>query len=148
MGILNGFLLVLFIIVSVLMVLLVLVQNEEGDTMGGVFGGGSNTAFGSRSGNILTKTSSVLGALFFILAFSLALLNRTPSGSGVEAAGRQSGGAGSDWFIEDTGTPEAPAPSAAPESTAVPEAAAPETAAPDTAAPAAENAASADSVTP
>jgi preprotein translocase subunit SecG len=122
MGILNGFLLVLFIIVSVLMVLLVLVQNEEGDTMGGVFGGGSNTAFGSRSGNVLTKTSSVLGALFFILAFSLALLNRVPSGSGVEAAGRQSGGI--DWFLE--GTTDAP-------ESAIPEAAAPESAAPETA---------------
>ncbi|MDR2521963.1 MAG: preprotein translocase subunit SecG [Spirochaetaceae bacterium] len=137
MGILNGFLLVLFIIVAVLMVLLVLVQNEDGDTMGGVFGGGSNTAFGSRSGNILTKTSSVLGALFFILAFSLALLNRTPSGSGVEAAGRQSGG-GSDWFLEDSGAPDA----SAPEPAVVPETAAPEV--PE----AAEPAGSTDGVTP
>ena len=107
MNILSGFLLVLFIIVSILLILLVLAQNEEGDTMGGVFSGGSNTAFGSRSGNILTKTSSILGVLFFVLAFSLALLNRTPGDSGVEAAGRQSGTeAGSDWFMENEAAPD------------------------------------------
>ncbi|MDR0540418.1 MAG: preprotein translocase subunit SecG [Spirochaetaceae bacterium] len=112
MGVLSGFLLVLFIIVAILLILIVLVQNEEGDTMGGVFGGGSNTAFGSRSGNILTKTSSVLGVLFFTLAFALALLNRSPGDSGVEAAGRQSSENSSDWF-NDT-------PSGAAEETAVP----------------------------
>ena len=116
MNILSGFLLVLFIIVSILLILLVLAQNEEGDTMGGVFSGGSNTAFGSRSGNILTKTSSILGVLFFVLAFSLALLNRTPGDSGVEAAGRQSGTeAGSDWFMENEAAPDGVQLDAAPE---------------------------------
>lgn len=87
---LSVFLLVLFIIVSILLILLVLVQNEEGDSLGGVFAGGSNTAFGSRSGNVLTRASSVLGALFFILSFSLAMLNRSPaSDKGVEEAGRK-----------------------------------------------------------
>ncbi|GMO46093.1 MAG: hypothetical protein Ta2G_01120 [Termitinemataceae bacterium] len=89
MGILNVVLLVVFIIVAILLVLLVLIQNEEGDSLGGVFAGGSSSAFGSRSGNILTKTSSVLGALFLILSFSLALLNRTPSDKGVEIQGRE-----------------------------------------------------------
>jgi preprotein translocase subunit SecG len=70
--------------------LLVLVQNEEGDSLGGVFAGGSSSAFGSRSGNILTKSTSVLGAIFFVLALSLALLNRTPNDERrIEEAGRQ-----------------------------------------------------------
>ncbi|MDR2467991.1 MAG: preprotein translocase subunit SecG [Spirochaetaceae bacterium] len=90
MNVLSIFLLVLFIIVSVLLILLVLVQNEEGDSLGGVFAGGSSSAFGARSGNILSKTSSVLGALFFILSFSLAMLNRTPADDrSVEEAGRR-----------------------------------------------------------
>ncbi|MDR3324544.1 MAG: preprotein translocase subunit SecG [Spirochaetaceae bacterium] len=90
MNILNVFLLVAFIVVAVLLILLVLIQNEEGDGMGGIFGGGSSSAFGSRSGNVLTKASSILGALFFIICLSLALLNRTPSEDrGVEEAGRQ-----------------------------------------------------------
>jgi preprotein translocase subunit SecG len=90
MGILSVFLLVIFIIVAILLVLLVLVQNEEGDSLGGVFAGGSSSAFGSRSGNILTKSTSVLGVLFFVLALSLALLNRTPNDERrIEEAGRQ-----------------------------------------------------------
>jgi preprotein translocase subunit SecG len=90
MSALSIFLLVIFIIVSILLILLVLIQNEEGDSIGGVFAGGSNSAFGSRSGNVLTKTSSVLGAIFFIIAFSLAVLNRTPNDDkAIEEAGRQ-----------------------------------------------------------
>ncbi|MDR2864753.1 MAG: preprotein translocase subunit SecG [Spirochaetaceae bacterium] len=90
MSVLNVFLLVIFIIVAILLILLVLIQNEEGDSVGGIFAGGSSSAFGSRAGNVLTKTSSILGALFFVLSISLALLNRTPnSDKGIEEAGRQ-----------------------------------------------------------
>jgi preprotein translocase subunit SecG len=101
---------VFFVVVAVLLVLLVLVQNEEGGGLGGIFAGGSSSAFGSRSGNILTKTTTVLGTLFLVISFGLALLNRSPSGSGVEAAGRAlSGETGIDWFMEDQApaTPEA-----------------------------------------
>ncbi|MDR1466248.1 MAG: preprotein translocase subunit SecG [Treponema sp.] len=89
MGVLGMVLLVFFIITAVLLVLLVLVQDEEGDSLGGIFAGGSSSAFGSRSGNILTRATSVLGALFLVLSLGLALVNKTSSGSGVEAAGRQ-----------------------------------------------------------
>ena len=89
MGILGIVLLVLFVIVALLLILLVLVQNEEGDSLGGIFAGGSGSAFGSRSGNVLTKATTVLGTLFLIISLGLALLNRTPGGSGVEAEGRR-----------------------------------------------------------
>jgi preprotein translocase subunit SecG len=102
MGILNVLLLVFFVIVAVLLVLLVLIQNEEGDSLGGIFAGGSGSAFGSRSGNVLTRTTTILGALFLVLCLGLALLNRTPGASGVEAAGRQlDTGAESDWWQEN-----------------------------------------------
>ncbi|GHT50345.1 hypothetical protein FACS1894102_5780 [Spirochaetia bacterium] len=107
MGILNVVLLVLFVIVAILLVLLVLVQTEDGDSLGGVFAGGSSTAFGSRSGNILTKTSSVLGAVFLILSFSLALLNRTPRDTGVEEQGRKAAQEQtSDWWDTTDSTTE------------------------------------------
>ena len=89
MGMLSIVLLVFFVIVAILLILLVLVQNEEGDSLGGIFAGGSGTAFGSRSGNILTRATTVLGTLFLIISLGLALLNRTPGGTGVEAAGRE-----------------------------------------------------------
>ena len=87
MTILGTVLLVFFVIVAVLLVLLVLIQTEEGDSLGGIFAGSSGSAFGSRSGNVLTRTTTVLGSLFLIISLGLALLNRTPGGTGVEAAG-------------------------------------------------------------
>jgi preprotein translocase subunit SecG len=102
MDILGIVLLVFFVMVAVLLILLVLAQNEEGDSLGGIFAGGSGSAFGSRSGNVLTRATTVLGALFLIVSLGLALLNRSPSGSGVEAAGRAlSPGSGVDWFMAD-----------------------------------------------
>ena len=89
MSILSIVLLVFFVITAVLLILLVLVQNEEGDSLGGIFAGGSGSAFGSRSGNVLTRATTVLGVLFLTISLALALLNRTPGGTGVEAAGRE-----------------------------------------------------------
>jgi preprotein translocase subunit SecG len=103
MAVLSVVLLVLFVIVAFLLILLVLVQNEEGDSLGGVFAGGSSSVFGSRSGNILTKISSVLGVIFLALSFSMALINRTPSDRGVEAAGRRASTEQSvDWWQNNT----------------------------------------------
>jgi len=89
MGIVGILLLVVFIITAVLLILLVLVQNEEGDSLGGIFAGGSSSAFGSRSGNVLTRATSILGALFLILSLGMALLNRSSGMSGVEREGRE-----------------------------------------------------------
>jgi preprotein translocase subunit SecG len=88
MGVLNVILRGFFILVAVLLILLVLFQSEDGDTLGGVFAGGGGSAFGSRAGNFLTRASTVLGGLFLVLSFVIALLSRTPGGKGVEAAGR------------------------------------------------------------
>ncbi|MDR0785607.1 MAG: preprotein translocase subunit SecG [Treponema sp.] len=103
MSVLGTILLVFFIITAVLLVLLVLVQDEEGDSLGGIFAGGSASAFGSRSGNILTRVTSVLGALFLVLSLGLALVNKTSNGSGVEAAGRQlsTEQKGNSWVDEE-----------------------------------------------
>jgi len=89
MGILSVVLLVVFVIIAVLLILLVLIQNEEGDSLGGLFAGGSGSAFGSRSGNVLTRATTILGALFLIISLGLAIMNRTPGGTGVEAAARE-----------------------------------------------------------
>ena len=114
MTILSTVLLVFFVIVAILLVLLVLMQDEEGDSLGGIFAGGSGSAFGSRSGNILTRSTTVLGALFLIISLGLALLNRTPGGTGVEAAGRElsSESLGTNWLEEELN----PQPELVPES--------------------------------
>ena len=75
--------LVVFIICAVLLVLIVLIQDDQGGGIGGMFGGGeSSSPFGSRTGNVLTKFTSVLGAVFLVAAFALAWLNRTPDQDG------------------------------------------------------------------
>jgi len=89
MGILSIVLLVFFIIISVLLILLVVIQTEDGNHLGGLFAGGSDSAFGSRSGNVLTRTTTILGALFLIVSLGLALLSRTNVGSGVEEEARK-----------------------------------------------------------
>jgi preprotein translocase subunit SecG len=69
MGVLGIILLIAFIIVCLLLVAIVLLQNEEGDGLGGLLGGASNVAFGSRAGNVLTRTTYVLVTLFFCFEY-------------------------------------------------------------------------------
>ncbi|MCL1930628.1 MAG: preprotein translocase subunit SecG [Treponema sp.] len=103
MTILSTVLLVFFVMVAVLLILLVLIQTEEGDSLGGIFAGSSGSAFGSRSGNVLSRTTTVLGSLFLIISLGLALLNRTPGGTGVEEAGRELSvdAAAGNWLEEE-----------------------------------------------
>ena len=63
------------VIVAVGLVGLILMQRGKGADMGAAFGGGaSQTVFGSQgSGNFLTKMTTVLGILFFVTSFSLAI---------------------------------------------------------------------------
>lgn len=115
MGLLGILIMVLFVIVSILLVLIVLVQNEDGNSLGGIFAGGTGSAFGSRSGNVLTKTTYILGALFLISSFSLALLNRTPGESGVEAAAKTiETKTSGDWWSAPATNGAAPATNDAP----------------------------------
>jgi preprotein translocase subunit SecG len=103
---------------------MVLIQNEDGDSLGGIFAGGSSSAFGSRSGNVLTKTTSILGAIFLITSFGLALVNRTPGDTGVETAAKQlqtttqNGASNNEWWNQDTS--KATSPDAAAPATSVP----------------------------
>jgi preprotein translocase subunit SecG len=86
-----------------------LVQNEEGDSLGGIFAGSSSSALGSRSGNVLTRATTILGAAFLALSLGLALINRTPTGSGVESAGRQlATDVENDWWQESDGAVDDP----------------------------------------
>ena len=107
MGLLGILLLISFVLASLLLVTLVLVQDEQGEGLGGIFGGGSTTPFGSRSGNVLTKFTAILGAVFLFCAFGLAWINKTPESGDVLGAARR--GAGSEnsveewWTVSDSG---------------------------------------------
>ena len=110
MGLIGGILLVLMGISAVLLVLVVLVQDDQGEGIGGIFGGGSNTAFGSRSGNVLTRFTAVLAAVFLVSCFGLAWINRTPTAGDVVSKARQAALNGTNqqsWWVQ------APAPNGA-----------------------------------
>ncbi len=72
-----------------LLFVILLQQGKGGDIASAFGGGGSQTAFGARgSATVLTKATTILGALFLIGAFVLGILGErgTPSLiSGVEA---------------------------------------------------------------
>ena len=96
MGAISIILLVIFVISALLLILLVMLQDEGSEGMGGIFGGGGSSQIGNRSGNILTKTTSILGAVFILSAFGLAWFSRTPDSGDIEqAAARLRGGSGS-----------------------------------------------------
>src|SRR3954468_19329412 len=67
--------LTLFIIVCFFLILLILIQKGRGGGLASAFGGmGGNTAFGSKTGDVLTWATSVVFGIFIVLAVSLNLL--------------------------------------------------------------------------
>ena len=68
----GTFLLVIFIIVCILLILIVLLQSSRASGME-LFGSGTQNVFGTQTGDILTKTTSVLAALFFLTTIVLAV---------------------------------------------------------------------------
>jgi len=72
----------LYVLSCLLLLLTVLLQQGKGGDMASAFGGGgSQTAFGARAGaSVLTRASSILGALFMIGAIVLGIMGqRGPS---------------------------------------------------------------------
>ncbi len=101
MAIVSATLLVIFVLSALLLMVVVLMQDEQGEGLGGLFGGGSSTPFGSRSGNVLTKITSILGAVFILTSLGLAWSNRTPESGDVLGAARRQEAAGEkslDWW--------------------------------------------------
>src|SRR5208283_4777773 len=120
MGIIGIALLVIMVISAFLLVLVVLVQDDQGEGIGGIFGGGSNSAFGSRSGNVLTRFTAVLAGVFLVCIFGLAWINRTPTAGDVVSKARQAalnGSSQQSWWVQ---TPAAAGPAQTPNGASLP----------------------------
>lgn len=118
MAILGILVLVIFSISAALLILLVLIQDEQGEGLGGIFGGGSSTSLGSRSGNILTRFTSIIGTIFIICCVVFALLKR-PDITGSDSSTQQQR-VFKDWPVEEINndqTPDEPALGPAPDAT-------------------------------
>ena len=70
-------LIIIYVIVCIALIVIVLLQSGKGDGLAGVFGagGGSQTLFGSRTGDVLTKSTTALAVLFMLLSLVLAFLS-------------------------------------------------------------------------
>ena len=75
---------VLYVLVCLVLILVILLQQGKGGDIAAAFGGSSSqTAFGARAGaTVLTRATAVLGTLFMLCAFGLALLSRAGTGGG------------------------------------------------------------------
>jgi len=95
------FLVILHVVVSLVLMLVVLVQQGKGADLAGAFGGGgSQTAFGSRGATtILHKLTTWLFVAFIITSMALSIIQARPSGS----------------VMSDSPAPAAAAPAPAPE---------------------------------
>lgn len=72
MQVLFSVLLVVFLLVCVFMVGLILIQRGRGGGLAGAFGGaGGNTAFGSKTGDVLTWATSIVFFIFLSMAVAL-----------------------------------------------------------------------------
>ena len=75
----ENLLIFFYIIISVSLILIILLQQGKGSDIGSAFGAGSsNTMFGSSSSsNPLTKVTAVLAAIFLILSLSITYISRS-----------------------------------------------------------------------
>lgn len=70
-------LLVLFLLVTLALIGVILIQRSEGGGLGiGSSQGLGGIATGRGTANLLTRTTAILGTAFFVLALMLALLDR------------------------------------------------------------------------
>ena len=78
-----------YVVACLLLLIVVLLQQGKGGDMAAAFGGGGGqAAFGARSGaTLLTRATTVLGALFMVGAMVLAIMGQRGPGSVVSGLG-------------------------------------------------------------
>ena len=87
-----GLMVVLFLFISVCMVLIVLIQRPQGGGLSGAFGGGGaegagQTAFGAKTGDVLTTVTIGIFVVFLGIAVALNYVVRPPAAAPVETIG-------------------------------------------------------------
>ena len=75
----ENLLIFFYILISIYLILIILLQQGKGSDIGSAFGAGSsNTMFGtSSSSNPLTTVTAILAAIFLILSLSITYISRS-----------------------------------------------------------------------
>lgn len=139
MSIFIGFLYVVEVVVCILLGMVVMIQKPKEGGLGGAIGGGMmEAALGADAGNVLIRTTAILGAIFLLNTLVLARLTSTVHSRSLMAREAEPAAETAPAVPEAPALPEAPELPAAPaaEVPAAPAPAAP--AAPAPAAPAPE----------
>ena len=73
----TSILLVVQVLLSISLIVLILMQHGKGADAGAAFGSGASaTVFGSKgSGNFMTRATTIIAILFFVVCLSLAYLS-------------------------------------------------------------------------
>ena len=73
----ETFILIVHISACILLILIVLMQSSREDGLSGLFsgGGGGQPLFGPRSGNILTRITTVLAVGFMLTSLTLTIIS-------------------------------------------------------------------------
>jgi preprotein translocase subunit SecG len=115
-------LLLIHLMIAIALVGVILLQRSEGGALGIGGGGGAGGGFmtGRSAGNVLTKTTAILAACFFLTSMSFSILSTNRGGSSPTIL-PSSGGEGGLAPLQIPGTPtpaapEAPATPQAPQS--------------------------------
>jgi len=86
MSVLIGILYVVEVLVCLLLALVVMLQKpKEGGLGGAISGGMLEASLGADAGNVLIKTTAILGTVFLLNTLVLARLTSTPTSGSVMA---------------------------------------------------------------
>lgn len=121
-----GLLVALFVLVSVMMMLVVLIQKPQGGGLTEAFGaasGSGNTAFGAKTGDALTYATIIMFVLFVGFAIGLNYIVKPPAPAAaiIEAnptAPTPSGGTAPDGSVQVTPAPSGDAAAVEPQEAA------------------------------
>ena len=82
----ENLLIFFYIVISISLILLVLLQQGKGSDIGSAFGGGSSNAMFGSSGpsNPLVKVTAIVSAIFLILSLSITYISRNSSEKDLE----------------------------------------------------------------
>jgi preprotein translocase subunit SecG len=106
MNLLINLLLGFFVLVSVLMVLVILMQRPKSEGLGAAFGGGvTENIFGAQTTNVLVKFTTWLAGIFFAVTFAISIVNAHKSTA--DSAFRR------ELMKKQAASPTSPAPGAA-----------------------------------